>query len=265
MTTEKKFFLTFGAGGPKFEYHSMRICNEASRLNIFDKIVRLNEFSLKNDIAFYNKHQVFIHDNINKGFGRYVWKAHIVKQVLDKLMKDNDILVFADCGCTMNPNGKQRLEEYFQMVRNHKSGMLGIALEDQKGGSVLAEKRFTKEDVFQYFNVDSTDQSIRDTSQLISTAIVIRKCPISEQAVEEWERASEVYNLIDDSPSQIQNDLSFDSHRHDQSIFSVIRKKYGCVKTWDETMTFTRGGRLGDKPILATRLTHYRQWPYKLV
>ena len=265
MEKERKFFLTFGGGGPKFNYHIGRICDEATRLNVFDKIIGLNELSLKNDREFYSRHGRFIQHNISKGYGRYIWKAHIVKKVMDALMEDNDILVYADCGCTLNPDGKQRLEEYFQMVRSHESGMLGIALEDQNGGSVLAEKRFTKEDVFQYFNVDSSDQSIRDTSQLISGAIVIRKCPISEEAVDEWERASKVYNLLDDSPSQIQNDPSFDSHRHDQSVFSVIRKKYGCAKTWDETMTFTRGGRLGDKPILATRLTHYRQWPYKLV
>lgn len=31
-------------------------------------------------------------------------------------------------------------------------------------------------------------------------------------------------NLIDDSPSKIENDKSFNEHRHDQSLFSVILK-----------------------------------------
>ena len=265
MKKERKFFLTFGGGEPKFNYHLGRICDEADRLNVFDKIIGLNEQSLKNDKEFYSRHGRFVQHNISKGYGRYIWKAHIVKKVMDTFMEDDDILVYADCGCTLNPNGKQRLEEYFQMVRSHESGMLGIALENEKGESALTEKRFTKEDVFDYCNIDASNHNVRDTAQLISGTLVIRKCPVSTEAIEEWKRASEIYNLIDDSPSKKENDPSFDSHRHDQSLFSVIRKKYGYVKTWDETMTFTRGGPLGNKPILATRLTHFSRIPYNLV
>jgi hypothetical protein len=42
--------------------------------------------------------------------------------------------------------------------------------------------------------------------------------------------------LIDDSPSKLPNYPSFHENRHDQSLFSVIRKKCGTEMTdFDET------------------------------
>jgi hypothetical protein len=44
------------------------------------------------------------------------------------------------------------------------------------------------------------------------------------------------YHLINDSPSQTPNDISFHEPRHDQSLFSVLRKKYGSeMSDFDET------------------------------
>lgn len=37
------------------------------------------------------------------------------------------------------------------------------------------------------------------------------------------------YDLINDSPSKVPNDVSFLDHRHDQSVFSLIYKTLGST------------------------------------
>ena len=44
--------------------------------------------------------------------------------------------------------------------------------------------------------------------------------------VNEWYNISCNYHMIDDTPSIIPNVGSFKEHRHDQSIFSLLTKKY---------------------------------------
>ena len=45
--------------------------------------------------------------------------------------------------------------------------------------------------------------------------------------VEEWYETCCNYHLLNDEPSIIPNDASFSENRHDQSIWSIIRYKYG--------------------------------------
>ena len=44
--------------------------------------------------------------------------------------------------------------------------------------------------------------------------------------VDEWLRFAAQSSLIDDSPSKAPNYPGFREHRHDQSIFSLLSKKY---------------------------------------
>jgi len=36
----------------------------------------------------------------------------------------NDIIVYVDGGCSINPQGKQRFNDYINMVNNHWCGLL---------------------------------------------------------------------------------------------------------------------------------------------
>ena len=63
------------------------------------------------------------------------------------------------------------------------------------------------------------------------------------------------YSMIDDSPSIENNITNFKVHRHDQSIFSILRKKYGTISVPDDTWfkNFSSPEAL-QVPILATRI-----------
>ena len=56
-----------------------------------------------------------------------------------------------------------------------------------------------------------------------------------EQMFNKWYETIQNYHLVDDSPSATMNDTLFIEHRHDQSIFSLLRKKYGSIILNDET------------------------------
>ena len=90
---------------------------------------------------------------------------------------------------------------------------------------------------------------------MIATIFIIKKCPHSVELVEKWyDIMSNHYHLIDDSPSFLPNDHSFVEHRHDQSVFSLLRYKYGSHVIDDETWYPNFDDiRVRSIPILSTR------------
>jgi hypothetical protein len=218
--------ITFG----RKEYNNSleRIKNEALSFNIFDKILIYNDINLKNDFPeFWEKHENFIINN-KRGYGYWIWKSYLTLKTLEN-MNDNDILVYADAGCTLNKNGIQRLNEYFNMVRNNDCANVSFQMPQN------IEKKWTKMDIFNFLDIKDTSEHF-SSGQLIAGIFIVRKCDFTMNLVNEWYNImSNNYNLIDDSPSILPNDHTFSENRHDQSIFSLLRKKYGTIILSDET------------------------------
>jgi hypothetical protein len=228
----KKYFITFG--GPSKKYHEAvnRICREAEDLCIYDKIIGYTEKELKEKNKFWKKHEKFIESN-PRGYGYWLWKSFIIKETL-KDMDENDILVYADAGCTLNKNGNKRLLEYFDIVKNSSFGILSFEL-----GTI--EKSYTKMDIFNEMNV----LELKDTKQLVGGIFIIRKCERIVNLVKEWYKLCCNYHLINDEPSNIPNYPEFVDNRHDQSIFSLLRKKRGTEILSDETYFYPDWENLG--------------------
>lgn len=221
----KKILLTFGN---ESYYDSLnRIKNEALSFNIFDKILIYTDINLKNDFPdFWEKHKNFIINN-GRGYGYWIWKSYLTLKTLEN-MDENDILVYVDAGCSLNNKGVNRLNEYFEIVKNNECGNISFKL-------IHSEKTWTKMDTFNYFNIKDTDEYF-NSEQLIGGIFVIRKCNCTLNIVNNWYNTmSNNYNLIDDSQSILQNHYTFIENRHDQSIFSLIRKIYGTISLSDET------------------------------
>ena len=224
----KIYFITFG--NEKYYELLNKIQSEAISFNIFDKIIIYKDTDLVNFTDFWEKNNKFILNN-DRGFGYWIWKSYITFKTLE-LMNENDILVYADAGCTLNKNGMERLNEYIEIVKNNECGNISFQMDNN------LEKTWTKMDIFNYFNINNT-HNYYFTSQLVAGIFVMRKCPITINIATEWYNImSNNYNLIDDSPSKLTNDSSFIENRHDQSIFSILRKKHGTIILNDETNTF---------------------------
>lgn len=223
--SQRKWFITFG--GPSYDYHNAvaRVCRDANEIGAFDHIIGYTEKDLMNDAAFWDKHAGFILAN-KRGYGYWTWKSYLTKKMLEK-MNENDILVYADAGCKINPHGKPRLLEYFDIVNKSKFANFSFQMEH-------LEKTWTKMDIIDYY--DANQSNIVETGQLISGVYILRKCQHTTDLIDRWYEATCNYHLSDDSPSYIPNDASFSENRHDQSLFSVVRKKYGSeMSEFDET------------------------------
>jgi hypothetical protein len=236
------YFITFGS--QLFSNSIKRIYNEANSFRFFDNMLLLNEIDLENRYPlFWNSHKEFVLNN-KRLYGYAIWKSFIILKTLESI-EENSILLYADSGCTLNSNGLNRMNDYLNIVRNSKNGILSFELP-------FLEKQYTKMDLFEYMNLNNNE--FKSSKQILGGIIFFRKCEKTIKFVKEWYEISCNYHLIDDSPSILPNDEIFIEHRHDQSVFSLLAKKYGTEILPDETYfnDFNTDGM--NYPIWATRL-----------
>lgn len=222
----KKYFLTFGDRRLKPSADRLRL--QVQSIESYDEIIVTDETDL--DSAFREK---FADKLIygTKGFGSMCWKPQIILQTLEK-MNDGDILTWSDVDCHVNPKGRKRLQEYFDMVMSAETGVTGfqtILPTDPELAKIAIpmyqlERKFTKGDLFDYFNARH-NKDITDTEQLSTSICFFRKCKKSVDMVKEWAIVPHIdFGLIEWTPSKSPDLEGFISHKHDQSIFSIICK-----------------------------------------
>jgi phage anti-repressor protein len=208
---EKKHFITFGAGGQYYEAVD-RLCRQIENTQLFHEIVKYSDKFLKESDEFWSKHSEFIEKN-PRGYGYYLWKPYIIQKEMEK-MKEGDILLYLDAGCEFNIHKKNRLKELFEIVK--KDYIIG--------SPVLIEKRFCKMDLV--LHLDMFDDIYMNTPQRQGGVNLFYVCDKTRALVNLWYEIACEYHFIDDSPSVSPNSDIFKEHRHDQSIFSLLTKKY---------------------------------------
>lgn len=233
-------FVSFG--NDKYINAANRICEEAKKLNVFHHIKNFNEKELFSYSEF-EQHRDFVYSN-PRGFGYWLWKSFLTMKYMET-MKDGDILVYCDAGCSINENGRKRMLEYFEMVNLHPSGVLRFQLSFAN----QLEKKWTKMDLVHHLK----GEKYMNFFQLVGGIFVLRKCEHSINLIKEWYETTykDNYHFIDDSPSSLHNDAHFIEHRHDQSIFSLLSRKYGSFIIDDEVEPPFKI----NNPIQATRKT----------
>jgi hypothetical protein len=224
----KKVFLTFGDSSLKAS--ADRIKKQAEAMLTYDKIYITNESQLTED--FRNKFQDKLKKDV-KGFGYWCWKPKIILQALNS-MDMGDILHYADIGCHLRVQGRQRLLEYFDICESSNSGILGLTQKFignvffdnrfKKDDYSVLERFFNKGDLLDHFGVRN-NKEIVDDAQLASGIIFLKKTPLSMALVTMWLKTYyNDFSLADDSPSISPNLKGFIRHGHDQAIWSILAK-----------------------------------------
>ena len=207
-----KKFITFGGGGQNYIDAGNRLINQALNLKLFDEVKLYTDEDLKNDLEFWTKHKDFIINN-KRGYGYWLWKPYIIKKTMAQ-MKEGDILLYLDCGCELNELKKQNLNHFFNYVKT-----------DYIIGTLAGlEKEWNKMDLLKYLNMEN-NYSLNINQRQAGTNMFL-VCEKVINLVNEWYHIACIYNLIDDSKSVSKNFDCFKEHRHDQSIFSLLTKKY---------------------------------------
>jgi hypothetical protein len=241
-------FITFATG--PYELSADRLGRQVAEFVSADSTPIFSEFrkytldNLKADPVFWQQHGQFIEEN-SRGIGYWLWKPYLVLQNLDE-MDDGDTLIYADAGCYLQTRGTPRLEELINLSRSHPTGIVVF-------NSEQPNQAFNKADVF-----DLCPEAINKT-QIVATAFFVTKNQKSRSFFEELYQIAQQdnYHLLTDAPSRKPNPPTFQTHRHDQSIFTMLAYKYNIYVTpTDETWD---GPKWEDwsKPIYAARRKGY--------
>jgi len=207
-----KVFITFGAGKKDYSDAVNRITKQAQSLNVFDKVIGYGVSDLK-DNDFWSKHGAFMANA--RGFGYWLWKPYLLIKTLNSL-NDGDIVLYCDAGCELDATKARCMQQYFTAVDTDLI----------VGGYTCHEQHWTKRDLLIYLGMDTPEYY--DNLQRRATTMMIKKCEQTMNFLSEWLQIATIdnYHYLNDSPSIVANYPSFREHRHDQSIFSLLTKKY---------------------------------------
>jgi len=186
-----------------------------------------------------------------RGFGLYTWKPHVLRRTLAALPA-GDLLVYADAGCSLNPEGRERLEDYLELAAEQPAGVLAFSLP----GHTIGE--WTKRAALVAAGCD--DAATRRAEMVLAGILVVRAGPDALDLAREWETRMADLRIVDDSPSPQGEHPEFRGHRHDQSIFTLLAHARGLRPIPDETWWDGRWEESRRYPIHARRWRHRLPW-----
>lgn len=229
--------VSFADSRMQFALTRLRI--QAEQFEFFDCVHLFNENDLSSSFKCSLKKRLVAG---TRGYGYWTWKPEIISMALDAI-QPGDCLLYVDAGCHLNVGGKVRMQEYFDAVRQSRSGVLAFQantpnVENSKlvyDGRPLFEQpnyRWIKGDVFEYFGVKN-DFNVTHAQAIGAGVILFRKCDEACAIVREWRNlALSRFELFDDSPSISKNLDGFIEHRHDQAIWTLL-----CLKNNVDTIS----------------------------
>lgn len=238
-------FITYG--DEQYARSKARICKEAAKTKWFRSVKGYGKKDLTP--AFRKTFKSVL--SMRRGGGYWIWKYDIILQRLST-MKDGEILVYLDSGCTVNIKGEQRFSEYIEMLKSSKASKNIISF--QMEGA--PEKCWTTKEIFQSFSIPE-GHPIRDSGQFVGGILIMRKCDdVMRMFINCLQLLQSNPLIITDVYNQKGQSKQFRDNRHDQSISSVMRKKrQNSIVIPDETWFLDFSSESALKvPFLATRL-----------
>ncbi len=239
----KIYLLTYGDNG--FYLSKKHLVHLAEQSGLFYKVVSMGPRDL--DLSFKKKYKNIL--NISKGGGFWLWKYEIIKNLINQINKD-DIVVYCDAGASLNTSDKaiSRFNEYIEILKETSISQLRMKCENH-----FIEKNYTNKKLFDYFNIDLNSE-IANTTQLQAGHQFYKKCDETSHYFQEYQNLIDFdVDLITDLySSEVQID-SFVEHRHDQSIFSLLSKKYSSFVIDNETEFRNRPYEQHNFPFLSVR------------
>lgn len=224
-----------------------RIHREAAAMHCFASIRTVDDRWLSAD--YWQRHADTVRRH-RQGFGLWTWKPHVIRRVLAEI-PTGDILIYCDAGCSLNAEGRIRLQEYLNMAQGHPSQTLAFGLEGRIG-------EWTKRATLEAFHAD--EEAMRARRMVLAGVLVLRAGPIMRDLVREWENRMADVRIVDDSPSPGGEHVEFRAHRHDQSVFTLLAQTRGLQWIPDETYWESDWDTSRRFPIHARRWRHRLPW-----
>ena len=176
------------------------------------KVFAYNRETLSKD--FLEKNKRFF--NYKRGGGYWVWKSYIITESLKKL-NYGDYLFYCDSGALI-------VRPIKKLMKVLERDGQDIMLFEVNGHN---DKTWTKRDIFVALDCDK--EEFASTTQRMGTYILIKKTEKSEEFFREYAEYVQRDMLITDEPNEcgLPNYEGFRENRHDQSVLSLLSKKWG--------------------------------------
>jgi hypothetical protein len=201
-----KYHISYAAGR---YLKAQEYCSNSARHFGFDEVHSFGPKDIDRD---------FVMNNIKilqqpRGAGYWLWKPYFICRTLDS-MNDGDLLVYSDAGSYYQSSPQPLID----LIQKEEKGVLSFEL---KG---LIEKVYTKRDAFSLMGLD--DPKYTDSSQREATYVWMIKNDFTSALAKEYLEYAQDERIITDLQSENPNYPEFKDHRHDQSIWSLLCKKY---------------------------------------
>jgi len=203
----KKIFLNFA--DINFKKQQEFALKAAKYRGNFDKVIGLNPNVI--DETFHKKYKHIL--NQKKGCGYWLWKPYIIVRTLSQL-SHGDYLFYSDAGVFF----LKKVDVLIDELCKFNQDIMGFEIP-------LIEEQFTKKELF--INMNCDEKKYIESNQLLASYMLIRKTEFSEVFFNEFLKyACEEINITDLYSNNIQQSKCFIDHRRDQSIYSLLYKKY---------------------------------------
>lgn len=198
-------------------YESQKLnSNTGLEIGNFDKCISYKRNSIDKD--FLKKHKDIL--NIEKGAGLWLWKPYIILETLNNSNED-DIIFYCDSGSifikSMNP--------IFELIKEHNIVVFDVPKEE----AGYKEAEYTKKQTF--INMDCFYQDYLLSNQREGGFVGVLNNEKSRKFVSDWLSYCCIPENIND---ECKDELEiFKEHRHDQSILSLLSKKWN-IKAFED-------------------------------
>ena len=227
-----------------YEPSRRRLCLEARLCGWFDTVTALTPEDLSP--GFRAKFKTTLRMARIAGFG--IWRPEILANRLAAVAED-DFVIYLDAGCTINPFGYGRFREYLDLVARHEEGIISFQLPR------CLERQWTTYNIFKYFDTHP-DSAVGNSGQFLDGILVMQNTPRVRSLVARWlATVHDAVGLFTDQYNLKYQHEGFRDNRHEQSVFSIIRKLGNPLVVPDETFFDTFGSTASlAYPFWATRL-----------
>lgn len=168
------------------------------------------------DDEFKEKNKAILEAGGERRKGCYLWKPYFVNKALSDI-NNGDFLIYMDSAGFYY---RSAVSEIIGYMKKNNIDMIGSRR------FKYLEKHWTKRDAFVYMNCDTDKYT--EQYQGMGGLFVLRKTENTQSIMREWLKYAQDYRIITDAPNTcgLDNYEGFVENRHDQSILSILMRKY---------------------------------------
>jgi len=207
-----------------------RFKKQAKETNFYDEIRVMSFTDL--DTNFKKVLKKLVSKGKKKGFGYFMWKPYLVKKILEEI-NYGDVINYMDIGFHLIKENKKRFKDYLNYIYEKNNWILTFQYHNKIGEKIdnisfpsRKEREYSKGDLLDFFGFYNKSL-ITETPQYMAGCFFIKKSKNSISFINEWlDIFYQRFDLVDDTESKLKNLNGFIENRHDQSVFSLLCKKY---------------------------------------